>query len=208
MDWTFGIITGGYQEVFIEKIINSIEKQNIPNYEIIIIGSCNLNNKNCKNINFDENIRKLWITKKKNIITDLATFENIVYMHDYIVFEDNWYKCFKDFGNDWDVCMNPIKTIDNHRYRDWTLWMPQPLLYNDHSKIKEMYVSGLYFCSKKSFMSKYRFNENLCWGQGEDLEWSCRIRNFWNYKCNEKSKVKLLKFKEDFHGFYNYILGE
>ena len=208
MDWTFGIITGGNQENNINIIIDSIENQNIPNYEVILVGSCNIQRKNCRIIDFDESIKPMWITKKKNIITEESKFENIVYLHDYIKFEPNWYNNFVNFGEDWDVCMNPIKTIDNYRFRDWTLWGPAAVDYSDHSKTNQMYVSGSYFCAKKQFMLKNKFDESLSWGEGEDVEWSLRIRDFWNYKCNEKSKVKLLKSKGDSHGFYNYILGE
>jgi glycosyltransferase involved in cell wall biosynthesis len=38
MNFTFGIITDGNNEGFIKKTIESIKKQQIPNFEIIIIG--------------------------------------------------------------------------------------------------------------------------------------------------------------------------
>ena len=38
MNFTFGIITGGNNELMINDIINSIENENIPNYEIIVVG--------------------------------------------------------------------------------------------------------------------------------------------------------------------------
>ena len=42
MDFSFGIITGGNNESIINQIIDSIEYENIPNYEIIISGKhCN-----------------------------------------------------------------------------------------------------------------------------------------------------------------------
>ena len=58
-----------------------------------------------------------------------------------------------------------------------------------------MYISGAYFCAKKQFMLKYPLDETLIWGQGEDVEWSFRSREIWNYKCNPNSIVKLLKYK-------------
>ena len=197
MEWTFGIITGGGQEVNINKIIDSIENQNIENnkYEILIIGNCNIERNNTIIIPFDENIKPNWITKKKNLISKLCKFENVVYLHDYVSFEPNWYFNFVNFGEDWDVCMNRINNIDNTRYRDWILWLPKLFPYHDHSKIKEMYISGAYFCAKKQFMLKYPLDETLIWGQGEDVEWSLRSREIWNYKCNPNSIVKLLECK-------------
>ena len=43
IDFTFGIITGGGKDRDINLIIESIEKQKIPNYEVIIIGSSEVN---------------------------------------------------------------------------------------------------------------------------------------------------------------------
>ena len=39
MDFTFGIITDGNSDNFIKLIIESIIRNNIPNYEIIIVGN-------------------------------------------------------------------------------------------------------------------------------------------------------------------------
>ena len=199
MFWTFGIITGGQKEEFINKIINSIEQQKIPenHYQVIIVGQCEISRKNTKIIPFNEKIKPMWITRKKNIISQEARFENIAFLHDYVALCDGWYENFISFGDNWDVCMNPILNYDNTRFRDWLLWPPKLLHYHDHSRTKEMYASGSYYCSKKSFTLKYPLNENLCWNQGEDLDWCFKIRNFWNYRCNAESKVKLLKYKED-----------
>ena len=88
MNFTFGIITSGNSEDNINLIIDTIESQNIPFYEIIIVGQAHLNRNLTRIIPFDENIKKAWITKKKNLITKHAKYENIVYLHDYIKFDD------------------------------------------------------------------------------------------------------------------------
>ena len=121
MNFTFGIITNN-NITNLYKIIDSIELQNIPNYEIIIVGfNTNLNKKNCTCIQFDESIYPGWITRKKNIITQNAKYENIVYMHDYIILDKNWYNGFLKYGNNFDVVINPIQKINGSRFRDWNL---------------------------------------------------------------------------------------
>ena len=131
MNFTFGIITLNNVEN-INKVIDSIEIQNIPNYEIIIVGCKKtfnlttlnkLKRKNCICIPFDETIYPGWITKKKNIITQNAKYENIVYMHDYVVLDNNWYKGYLKNGNNFDVIINPIQNLDGSRFRDWVLNM-------------------------------------------------------------------------------------
>jgi hypothetical protein len=39
-------------------------------------------------------------------------------------------------------------------------------------------------------------NEKLKWGQGEDVEWSIRVRKITNFSINEGSVVKLMKYKD------------
>ena len=124
MDFTFGIITGSNQEIYINKFIDSIENEKIPNYQIIIVGEANIKRNNTEVIKFDESIRPNWITRKKNIITENAKYDNIVFTHDYLILEPGWYKGYlkyiEEFG-DFDVIINKIINVDNTRYRDWIL---------------------------------------------------------------------------------------
>ena|ERR1035437_10352114 len=203
MKWTFGIVTNENKDGFLDKIIDSIEKQIIDpkKYETIIIGNYSINRKNTTVINFDESIKTGWITRKKNIIAQKANFENISIFHDYVSLCDNWYQGFLEFGANWDVCINPITNLDGTRFRDWVTWDPiRQVPYDNHNHIKKMYISGGYFCVKKNFILNNPLNENYIWGQGEDVEWSMRIRHFWNYKCNPNSTIKLLKQKDHDNG--------
>jgi hypothetical protein len=168
-----------------------------------------------------------WITKKKNLITQNAKYENIVFMHDYHMFDRNWYKEFLKFGNDWHVCMNAIKNIFGERARDWVGWDENnasihrknlPYNFNDGSKV---YISGSYWVAKKALMIKEPLDEKfLAWGKilkedgtieqcqdskiiGEDVEWSKRIRDKYKIVLNYKSIVKHTRAKftgdEKFH---------
>jgi hypothetical protein len=120
MNFTFGIVTSS--DIYLNQIIDSIEKQNISSYEIILIGNPNIElRKNIKKIYFDETKHNGWITKKKNIIAQNAKYENIVFMHDYIILEDGWYKGFCKYGNNFDIIVNKIINYDGTRFRDWIL---------------------------------------------------------------------------------------
>ena len=121
MDFSFGIITNETSCDLLDIIIDSIELQYIPNYEIIIIGNVNIKRKNTIVIPFDESIYPCWITKKKNIITQHAKYENIVYMHDYVKLEDDWYNGFLLYGNNFDIISNKILNMYNRRFRDLVL---------------------------------------------------------------------------------------
>jgi len=140
----------------------------------------------------------------------MAKYENIVYFHDYICLNFDWYEGFLKFGNNWKVCMNVIKNPDNTRFRDWNLWIfdiekviPQiektreVLISYDMTHLsKYMYISGSYWVAKKSVMEEFPLNEFLLWEQGEDVEWSQRVREKYNFSMNPYSLVKLIKHKD------------
>jgi len=220
MKWTFGISLGSPN--YLKQLLNSIVTQNSmssSDYEIIVVGSKTdevvsiltpvaVSGIRLLMVDFDETIKSAWITKKKNIITSIASFDNVCYMHDYVSFCPNWYDGFIKYGSDWDVCMNPIRRIDGRRFRDWVspqVWWGNPkfVSYHDYSLTSRMYVSGTYWCAKKKFMMENPLDENRCWGHGEDIEWSSRCRSKWNYKLNTFSVVKLLKEKI-FNGMIDY----
>lgn len=208
MQFTFGIITDGTQDSNIEQIINSIESQEIPKdkFEIIIIGSSRVKRKNTIIVPFEENIKPRWITKKKNLITELAKFENIVFLHDYIILNPNWYLRFQEFGNDFDICMTRMINNDGTRYRDWTLDIHKAtelgiplysrkllLPYDIKHLSKYQYISGAYWIAKRQIMRNYRLDEDLCWGQGEDIKWSMEVNQKYKFSINKMSSVFLLK---------------
>ena len=59
-----------------------------------------------------------------------------------------------------------------------------------------MYFSGTYWVSKKKIMREFPLNEQLVWGQGEDVLWSRQVRERYEFCMNKYSEVKLLKQKE------------
>lgn len=210
MNFTFGIITNNNSNNFLEKIIKSIESLSIPNYEILIVGNTNITANKTRIIYFDESLRNSWITKKKNLITKEAIYENIVYLHDYIIFDTNWYEGFLKYGSDFSVCMTPILNQDGKRFRDWSIWphnnnLTDEIVRNNRQCLipyemthlsKYMYISGSYWIAKKSTMLQYPLDENLLWGEGEDVEWSKRVRKKIHFQCNPFSHVHLLKQKD------------
>ena len=213
MNFTFGIVTtNNFNHPLIQTVLASIEAQNIPDekYEVIIVGGdVEYKGKLLTTIPFDETKKKAWITRKKNIITEQAKFENIVYMHDYIALEPNWYKNFVDlFGNGFDLCMTPILNADGSRFRDWVLWPDDMthifgpwnrhylLPYNESRFTKHMYFSGAYWIAKKAVMEKFPLDEALSWGEAEDVKWSKQVREHYKFQLNAWSHVKLLKQKD------------
>ncbi len=209
MKFTFGIITSGTSDSLLNACIDSINNLEIPEYEIIVVGNTELVKPKTKVIPFDESIKNAWITKKKNIITENAQYENVVYSHDYILFENDWYRGYLKNGGDFKVCMNRILNADRSRFHDWVIWplnenfMDDIVLPKRHCLIpydmthlsKYMYISGSYWVAKKELMEEFPLNEKFSWGEGEDTEWSFRVREKYNFTMNRHSTVRTLKYK-------------
>ncbi|NCA20560.1 MAG: glycosyltransferase family 2 protein [Crocinitomicaceae bacterium] len=217
MDFTFGIITAGNNDNFITEIIKSIENNNIPNYEIIIVGNTKIPlAKNTRIIAFDETIKPAWITRKKNIIAENAKYENICFLHDYIKLDEGWYEGFLRFGDDYDWGVTKIFNKDGSRFRDYTFYpdkygninspgadihpyfdkncLLQYDLVNNINLNKYLYISGAYYFMKKKVAMSHKLNESLVHTQGEDVELSKRLHtNNILIKCNKFSSVSFLK---------------
>lgn len=217
MEFTFGIITGGSNnhreyvtdvEVVerIKKIIKSILDQKIPSFEIIIIGGPDNYSEyeNITHIPFNDFKYKGWITKKKNLITQKARFDNIVYMHDYFSLDTEWYKNMVDYSDPFEIMMNQILDMNGKRFHDWVIdpfkhpslsecSMETFLPYEIKHMKKFQYISGGFWIAKKNIMQKFPLNETLFWGQDEDIEWSNRVLKFHSYSINKNSIVRLIK---------------
>jgi hypothetical protein len=210
MKFTIGIITDGRNPKALTPVFNSIALNEFyDDMEIIVVGGNETRTVgDYRFIAFDETIKPAWITKKKNMITELAKYDNIVYMHDYISFGTGWAAGFEKFGENFAACMTPIANLDGSRYRDWALW-PDDLTdvlgsFNSYYLLpydaihlsKYMYFSGAYFVAKKSLMQEFPLDESLSWGQSEDVIWSKQVRQKYDFSLNTNSFVQLLKQKD------------
>lgn len=203
MQFTFGIVTDGGSDQLVEEVIDSIEQEGIPGYEVIVVGNSDIDRKRTKVIPFDEEEKVGWITKKKNIITKAAKYSKIVYMHDYIALCGGWYEGMLEFGSRWDLCMTRVYNFSGERFRDWCLSpvvdLPPNLsrcrLLPYNIKTGNEYISGGYWIGKKLFMLDNPLDESLVWGDSEDVEWSSRVIPKAGYVMNPLSAARCLRMK-------------
>ncbi len=183
--WTFGIVTNGDRDNWVEEIIQSIRKQDIPNYEIIVCGKYrDRKEKDFIYIDFNERSDKGWITKKKNLIAEKAKYENLCIIHDRLVFDKDWYKAMKRYGNAFELLgCRQIEKITNEFAGDWiTLGGP---IYTEYkiSRLRDtdwdynVYLSGQLTIIKKSIWEKILWDESRFWYEWEDVDISFRARD-------------------------------
>lgn len=201
---SFCIITTKETSCYISLIINSINNLEInkDEFEIIIVGGDEVSGDNIIHIPFDETIKPLHITKKKNLANSAARFPNVIHSHDYFAYHKDFYKNFVKFNKEnpsWEIMMASIKNLNGSRYRDWCawcdprngpswkqrepIWCPSegldvagsPFLapYN-YDKTHYMYISGGWLMARKYVMEKEPWDDRLWHGVAEDCEWSKR----------------------------------
>jgi hypothetical protein len=223
MEFTFGIITDGNVDDRLHQIIDSIEANCVPTYEIIVVGNSGVCRDRTRVIPFDDSQKPgCWITRKKNIIVDEAAYENVVLLHDYIALDTDWYNGFVRFGENYDWCVSPIVNQDGSRFRDFTLFgytyrfgettignveeldpyflshCLLPYTFRSTPAINQyLYISGSYYIIKRTLARENPLNEKLLACQGEDLDLTSRLHQKGILiKCNPYSRVRFLKQKE------------
>jgi hypothetical protein len=219
--WTFGIITDGNNPERVEDIVQNIHSQFTTDdeFEIIIVGFKRdgryLGRRRVLEVEFDETVKPAWITKKKNIVAEMAAHPNVCLMHDYVTIGSNWCNDFKNFGYDWKSCVTPIYNTNGRLFRFWcTAGHDAGVDMQDDLEgrfgfrcmraglrgfERWQYYSGAFFCAKKEVLEKVPLNEDLVWGESEDIEWSRRMYLEYGenaFACNVHASAFLLKKKE------------
>jgi hypothetical protein len=131
-------------------------------------------------------------------------------MHDYIALCENWYENVEPYlKEDFKVAITEVLDSKGNRFIDWILHplnyritdfvtFPNRYLlpYSEQKLQRFQYVPGYFFVASVEFMQRYPLNENLSWGEGEDVEWSFRWRDLPDtYQLIRNARVRLLKDK-------------
>ena len=183
--WSFGMVTNGVRRDFIEKSIQSVRDLKIPHYEIIICGYYpEIKGKDIRYIEFRERDDKGWVTRKKNLIAENAKYINLCIFHDRMVFNKNWYRGMREYGNSFEV-LSCVQQLENKkRVGDWLsanvpfedpglAYRVEEIDYRDWDKY--VFISGQLLIIKKYVWEDVHWNETLYWKEGEDIEYSYRL---------------------------------
>jgi hypothetical protein len=185
--WSFGIVSGGSNNLWVRELIESIQSQNIKEYEILICGPTPYSDNDSKPENviliedheMGDDIR-VPITHKKNKILRKAKFNNICLLHDRYLLPDSWFKNFKKFGNYFDcVCLKNLSNEGNRFSVDWMKFhspltsrfkFNNALLYNEWND--EVIIPGGVMVLKEHLFKPFLLDERLHWDELEDMQLS------------------------------------
>jgi hypothetical protein len=187
--WSFGIISDGRKNDKVTKLIQSVIKQKIPNFEVIICGPYTIpeefNGKDIivlDDVKLDQDIRPPTPAKKNKIIKR-ARYNNLCVLHDRFTLPHDWYSNFENYGNYFDVLCLPTVDAGGNRFRvDWmnfhypiTQITSQNRSLDYSSWTPEVIIQGGILIAKKNLMQKVMFDERLHWGELEDMQLSKKM---------------------------------
>ena len=225
--WTFGIISNGSEKSIqqVKTIIEQIQKQKIPEYQLIICGPSSLKSifhTPIEIISDDDLSGRLRapITIKKNRIIQQAMYENILIQHDRIRFSDNWFHSFQQHeGNYYEVLCPQILDDETRRY-SMSDWADIPVDLNNFKHAiaishQDSYwspyivINGGLIIAKKRVLLANLLDERLSWGEYEDVVFSYDLyRNGFLIKPNFKIKNYSTTSNIKGHSWFRKKTGE
>lgn len=191
--FTFGIITDGTEDSRkrVEDIKGKVDSLGIREIETMVVSDTQVEIDGV----MASIARTSSIAGKKNLIARLAKYENVVLSHDYVIPNDDWYRGWVDFGENYSAATCRVYGSDGARYLDWTL-APYQTIRNALSESganewelmlpyegklpvglsRYMYLPGYYFVAKKALLNQMPIDDDgLKWNGHEDVEWSGRV---------------------------------
>lgn len=189
-EYSFGVVINGENMGKLETFISSVSNIRLAaqdKVEILVCGPASAQEEveaKFKNITYIQQPNEFsthgWLTKKKNLLTQHSSFENIVIAHDRYTIQPDFIEKIKEFGSDYSVLVPRQTYPDGRRIPDWvtlgSAWSftrPAMIQYGDWSR--HLFVNGGIMVAKKHVLTEIPWNELLFWFQAEDVEISRRF---------------------------------
>ena len=190
--FTFALITDGRKPASVSAFVDSVLALPAPNaepHEILICGPASAVSAlgayaaRVRLIPQPDAFSDLgWITRKKNLLVDAATRENILIAHDRYIVPADFISRMTDFGGDFDVVVPQQLSTEGQPLPDWVTlsddlnWStPGWLEFGDYHPFA--YVNGGAMVAKTERLRRTRWSELLFWGQAEDVDLTRRLQD-------------------------------
>ncbi|MEM0927583.1 MAG: hypothetical protein AAGJ83_16170, partial [Planctomycetota bacterium] len=170
----------------LDRLINTARENCHVPYEILLISPESITAyesvDDVRQIRFAERDDLGWITRKKNLICEAATYSDIVVCHDRFEFTKSFFDAFETWGWSYGIAAVRLQLPDGRRALDWGVvqgenhtWCKGGLInYRDYSRYS--YVPGGVTLLRRSFWERYKWCEELYWNEHEDVELCRRIQ--------------------------------
>lgn len=179
--YSFGIITNGQRNHKLEKLIESIRRQNIPDdaYEILISGCVSefASRDGLRVFPMEQAANEGRLGAMRNVLARAAEFNKFVCLDDDFILHSGWADAVEGVGGDFDVATGIIVNPDLSRYCDWVNLIENYTFLRSYTETfaKCQYVTGGYGIYKDFIFEEHSWNNDLGFYQGEDVSFSRRL---------------------------------
>ncbi|KDA94727.1 hypothetical protein [Pantoea agglomerans] len=206
--WTFGIPVGPEEPTFLNYTVGRLLELGIADMEIILCGQPHKDFKyfdNVRIVGLDIPAPPVHITRKKNVIAENATKNNLCIFHDRVLLPKNFLSGMKKHGDKYPLTtLQSVYFADKYnliprRYSDYgtsSADLSKYISIDDFNK-KDLrsltwdfrfycqnsrrakfgydYPTGSLYICKTALWNKYPQNEKLFWEEYEDIEFGVRL---------------------------------
>ena len=209
LDISFIIITNGNRDGLLNTVIEGIKYQNIPNYEIVIVGNSKIKN-NFPEVNYieagdlaDEGL----LGAMRTVACAKARYDNMVVSDDDMMLSSNWYEELQK-AEDFDILTTQVRNPDGTRFWDHTCFRSPTfghiVMEKEECDEKYMYMSG-----GQSWIMKKRVFEKAKWNEDFSTGYRANMRNLKDYhegKGNEDTDFSERCIKSGFKIKHNHSM--
>ncbi len=177
---SFCIVTGGHRPDMMDALIQSIQAQHIPAYEILVCGKY----KNDPRVNYIET--KEWaeaaaVCKMRNFNAARARYDTVIILDDDVTFAPDWWKNMKHHTNfDLAGCrgLDPL----GNRWWDYQKIergnpLASPELLDYESEDPGSYISGYFMMMRWDVWNAVKFDETRRNYQHDDIDFCHRVKD-------------------------------
>lgn len=197
--WSIIILTYNINKNIKLKINKYKKIFKTKDHEIIVLTNFNKNNISIKGVRLiNLKTKNITLGKKRNLAVNISNFSKIIMSLDYFIINKFKLNNLEKEISKNDLLIPKIKTIDQKRYLDWlTLDYPKigkSLLPYNLKYRRYMYFHGSYFVFKKKFIKKNPFSNFLDHQQGEDVDWSLKVRKKIRFSLSKNIDLTVERF--------------
>jgi len=181
MGVSFIIISGGLRPKSIRRLLDSIASQNIPEYQIVVVGKHDDTlPAGALYIKAPDLAESGAICKMRNIGVEASAGDPVILLDDDVEFPDGWYeKIKKRLGDKFDLASCAVLTPAGERWYDWA-WASRedlncPTRKADYTETGgNIYIGGCFMMIRRHVFDKIRFDESLNNHQRDDVDFCHR----------------------------------
>ena len=117
---SFIIVTAGQREELLQRVKRSIHRQNLPAYEILIVG-VHREESDCRYLPAVSAARNCKRGAMRNLGMDAAQYDTLVFLDDDILLVPDWRDAFASGPQEFDILTMRLRVPDGSRYWDYVM---------------------------------------------------------------------------------------